>query len=223
MQALPKYNPTKADDYIPQWDIPQDNDKDNGNFKILIDEIFSVDENRKELIEQRFKLKDSGINRTCLSSDKAELENLDSISFGKEINKLLDLKNISEYTDEYISLKRKEYISNLLNSLEEMESNLTDLSLYSMSYKLFLNEFSKIYKFFLKTHQEEIFLSIINLIEEVFSNNKINKKIIRTSLSILNHMKDLDIINHSQYDMTISKFFNAGIDFISIKDTIDVE
>ena len=218
MQML-THAPTKDDVYTPQGNISQDND----NFKRLINETFSVDEYRKKLIKDRFTLKDSGINHTFFSSDKAKIEYLDSFSFGKEINKVLDSKDISEYTDEYISLKRKEYISNLLNSLEEMKANLTDLPLYSMNYKLFLNEVSKIYKFFLKTHQEEIFLSIINLIEEVFSNNKINKKIIRTSLSILKPMKDLDNINHLQYDMSIRKFFNAGIDFISIKDTIIVE
>lgn len=218
MQMLP-HTPTKDDDYIPQWNIPQD----NGDFKRLIDETFSVDKDRKKLIDDRFSLKNTGLNRTSFSSEKAKLEDLEDFSFRKEINKVLDSKDISEYTNEYISLKRKEYISNLLNSLEDLKANLTDLTMYSMNYKLFLNEVSKIYKFFLKTHQEEIFLSIVNLIEEVFSNNEIDKKIIRTTLSILKSMKDLDNINHLQYDMSIRKFFNAGIDFISIKDTINVE
>jgi hypothetical protein len=213
------YASTKDDVYIPQGNISQDND----NFKRIIDEAFSVDEDRKKLIEDRFSLKGSGIIHTSFSSDTAKSEDLDSISFGKEINKVLDSKDISEYTDEYISLKRKEYISNLLNSLKDIEANLTDLPLYSMNYKLFLNEVLKIYKFFLKTHQEEIFLSIVNLIEEVFSNNKIDKKIIKTTFSILKPMKDLDNINPLQYDMSVKKFFNAGIDFISIKDTINVE
>lgn len=218
MQMLP-HTPTKDDDYITQLNISQDKD----DFKRLIDETFPVDEDRKKSIDDRFSLKDTGLSRTSFSSDKAKLEDLEGFSFGKEINKVLDSKDISEYTNEYISLKRKGYISNLLNSLEEIKANLTDLPVYSMNYKLFLNEVSKIYKFFLKTHQEENFLSIVNLIEEVFSNNEIDKKIIRITLSILKSMKDLDNINHLQYDISIRKFFNAGIDFISIKDTINFE
>ena len=132
------------------------------------------------------------------------------------ISEWLIKKQIPEYTNEYIFIKRKEYITSLQTQIENMESNFNDQISYSMHFQLLLNKISEIYNNFLKIDQDENFLSFINLIEEVFKNNEITKKIVRELKSILNSIKNIETFDYDLYEKIVKKFFDAEINIISI-------
>lgn len=195
--------------------IPQDYD----NYNALIEGSFLVDKNRNKNFSDRIKIKDDRqITRAIFETETTSEEELDSLVLQKTINSWLLTKEIPSHTNEYIALKRKEHILTLLTYIEKMRTNLDDFPSLSMYFKLFLNEISVVYKNFLKTRQDENFLSILNLLEEIFHNNQINKKLIKAVVTILKSIKDLDTIDYSYYENAVRRLFNLGIDFISIKE-----
>ncbi len=194
--------------------------QDDYDYDALVQGTFLNDENRNNKFRDRINFKDSQITRTYSEIYQTNLEELNSDSQQKTMkNAFLLEKDIPHYTEEYIILKRKEHILTLLNYVEEIGATLADLPSSSMYIKLFYNEISVIYKNFIKLHQEENFLSIINLLEKVFKNNQIDKKLIRIYFHILKSIKDIDSISYNYYENAVKKCFELGIDFIGIKET----
>jgi len=187
-----------------------DIDEDESKYSTLIDITFPIDEDKKKRFRHRITFKDNQITNKSTHDDFQNTQSVVSIS------EWLIKKQIPEYTNEYIFIKRKEYISSLQTQIENMESNFNDQISYSMHFQLLLNKISEIYNNFLKIDQDENFLSFINLIEEVFKNNEITKKIVRELKSILNSIKNIETFDYDLYEKIVKKFFDAEINIISI-------
>lgn len=193
--------------------------QDDYDYDALVEGTFLNDESRNNKFRNRINFKDSQITMSYSATYQTNLEELYNSSQQKTMNNTLLLgKDIPYYTNEYIILKRKEHILMLLTYIEEFSTTLDDLPLSSMYLKLFFNEISIIYKNFIKVRQEENFLSIINLLEEVFKNNQINKKLIKAYFFILKSIKDIDNISYNYYENAVKKCFELDIDFIGIKE-----
>lgn len=203
--ALSKYDKGKLESYM-------DIDEDEFNYSTLIDTTFPNDEVRKEKFRHRITFKDNQI------TDTSTHERFEHAQGVVAISEWLIKKQIPEYTNEYIFIKRKEHITSIQTQIENMESNFDNEITYSMHFQLLLNEISDIYKNFLKINQDENFLSFINLLEEIFNNNKITKKIIRELKSILNNIKDIQTFDYSLYEKVVKKLFDAEINITSVRE-----
>jgi len=197
--------------------LPQEDD----DYNALVEGIFSNDENRNKKFKNRLTFKDNQITKSSSETEPTHGRidhSLGTLYMAEAIKSILLRKEIPGYTNEYITLKRKENILKLLTHIEKIESSLGDIPSFSMNFKLFINEIFNIYKNFLKTNQDENFLSILNLLEEIFRNNQINKKLTKAAKSILISIKDLDNINYSHYENSVKRFFELDLDFINIKE-----
>jgi len=208
--ASSKHNEEKLESYM-------DIDEDESNYSTLVDISFPIDEDKKEKFRHRITFKDNQI------TDKSTHDTFQNTERVVSISEWLFKKQIPEYSNEYIFIKRKEYISSLQTLIENIESNIDDEMSYSMHFQLLLNKISEIYNNFLKTNQDENFLSFINLIEEVFNNNKITKKIVRELKSILNNIKDSQTFDYKLYEKIVKKLFDAEINVISIRELSNQE
>lgn len=194
----------------------------NEVFDAVVEGTFHIDEGKQERFRNRLNIKDRGITRRFHQSDVATEEN-EELFVTKELPKWLSDRIGPFYTNEYITIRRKEHILHLLECVQNMEldcENKTSLLMYS---KLFFNEISIIYKSFLETRQDEHFLSIVNLLEETLMHNELSKKILKETAGVLKAIKDSDHIEYSNYEQAVSRFFNIGADIISIEETPDDE
>ncbi len=194
----------------------------NEDFNAVVEGTFHIDEDKQERFRKRLNIKDHGITRRFHQSDVAT-EGNEELSVTKELPKWLSDRIGPFYTNEYITIRRKEHILHLLEYVQNMGfdfENKTSLSMYS---KLFFNEISIIYKSFLETRQDEQFLSIVNLLEETLLHNEVSKKILKETAGVLKTIKDSDHIEYRDYEQAVSRFFNIGADIISIKETLNEE
>lgn len=192
------------------------------DFNAVVDGTFHIDEHRQKRFRDRLSVKDLVITRQFHQSDIAT-EEQEAIPATKELPKWLSDKIGPYYTNEYITIRRKEHITHLSGYLKEMGLAFGDKSALSMYSRLFFNEIDTIYKSFLETRQDEHFLSIVNLFEETFKRNELSKKVLREAMSVLKSIRDLDNIDYRDYEQAVARFFSIGADIISIKETIDEE
>jgi len=194
----------------------------NEDFNAVVEGVFHIDEYRQERFRNRLNIKDRGVTGRFYQTDVAT-EGTEELPATKEFPKWLSDKIGPFYTNEYITIRRKEHISNLLRYIQVMELGFGDKTSMSMYAKLFFNEVSTIYKSFLETRQDEHFLSIVNLLEEALSHDALSKKILKEADGILKAIKDTDHVEYRDYEQAVSRFFNIGADIISIKETPNEE
>lgn len=189
----------------------------NEDYAAILEGTFNTDEYRQEQFRDRITIKDYAITGLLSEKDIAKKEEIER-SYKKEPPEWLLNKVSPPYTSEYIAIKRKEYISNVIEQIQNIKSTLGDNTSLQMYLAIMKNEINTIYKTFLETCQDEHFLSIISLLEDIFNNNKLDKKILKECNSLLKSIKDKDVIEYGDYEMTVRKFFEMGVDMISIKE-----
>lgn len=187
----------------------------------LVFDEFIEDKERIENFEKRITFKDDQI--TGLDTEPKSDKELAVRADEEKWNQLMESKEIVIYTWEYITLKRKKYILTLIEYLKELDSNFSDESSFDMYFKLFTNEIYNIYEEFIKIKKDEHFLSIINLVEEMFHNNEMNKKLIKSAIDLLKLLKGIDDIDYSIYELSLKKLFDHGINTISIEEKVIAE
>jgi hypothetical protein len=120
------------------------------------------------------------------------------------------------YSNEYIKIKRRSFIVNLLESVNEIKTFYDDMTAKQMSLDITKSEIHRIYKTFLQTGQDENFLSIVGLIEESLFKNEFNKKTLSDINLILKQLLKKDVIEYSDYEMVVNKFIDSGLNIIGI-------
>lgn len=122
------------------------------------------------------------------------------------------------YSNEYIKIKRKSFILNLIEQVNEIITFYNDTTALQMSLEIAKNEIHRIYKTFLQTGQDENFLAIVNLVEDSLFKNEFDKKTLSDINLLFKQLLKKDVIEYSDYELAVKRFFNKGLDIIGIKE-----
>jgi len=197
--------------------------QDGEGYSAVIEGTFGVNEIRQEQhtkIRNRLAIKDYGITTTLDEEDTAILEK-ERKFYKKEYPEWLLTKIVTPYSDEYIRIIRKKHISTMLEEIDKIKESLGDPTLCKMFTAIFFNEITDVYKTFLETKQDEHFLTVINLIEDILKRNEINKQILKECHSLLKDIRNKDDIEFNDYENAVGRFFEIGIDMVSIEEKPD--
>jgi len=182
----------------------------------VIREVFVIDDEKRDKIKRRLDIKSYGITNT-VQSDEAdgEIARIDRKNFAlREVMQ----RTVPLLTPEYIFLKRRGFINNILECLSKIISDINqDEFGCKIALELLKNEFENIYRNFLKTEQDEEFLSIVSVFEYVLFSKELDKKVIKIVISVLKNIKDKRFIEYEDYESVVRCFVQAGIDVISIQ------
>lgn len=187
--------------------------RDVENYNAIIDGIFTINENRQKHFRDRINIKDYGITSVKLE-ERITAQEQDK----EKPPKWLFEKVSAPKTNEYLFVKRKSYISNMIKQVEAINNTLENDSLSKMSLAIFKNEVYEIYETFLEGTQDENFLSIVNLFEDILLKNKINKDILKECIFQLKQLHKKETINYNDYKNIIKRFLDKGVDFTSIEE-----
>lgn len=191
--------------------------QDNGGFDRIMEEVFSIDEKRHQKIKQRIGFKGLGTVRKISKDEEMEEQSTKKIS--SRILKKVSLP----YSSEYIAIKRKSFITNMIEQINNMDKTLQDKVSLQITIGLFKNEINNIYKTFLQTGQDEHFLSLVNLLEDIICRNELDKKILKECKTSLKNIENKDIIEYSDYEKIVRRFFEIGVDVINLQEIHDEE
>jgi len=184
----------------------------------ILRDILDSDKDTRERFKKRINIKDYNITGKIFTDE--ELKKLREELKRQEVIEWISAKIPQQYTETYITIRRKNYIANMVNEIENMSQALKDKNSNSLDMYLtvFTNEINTIYKNFIQTGQDEVFLSIVNLFEDILCNKKlIDKNILKESSHLLKGIKDKDEIAYRDYEAILGRFFDKGIDVVNIK------
>lgn len=193
------------------------------DFQILAGGVCELNVSSEDHYKKRLTFKDYGITRLFCERELSYESAREMQILQEVLPKWLQDKVTPSYTNEYIAIKRKNYIAKMLQCLEVLESVLDDKIQVDMQMVIFTNEIKAIYKNLIETNQEENFLSIINTLEEVFQSNTLTKKVLKESKKVFKNIRTKDSIEYQDYESAVAAFFDLGIEVIGIKEKQDNE
>jgi hypothetical protein len=184
----------------------------------ILKDILNTEKETQERFKKRINIKDYNVTGKEFTDE--ELKKLRDELKHQEVIEWISAKIPQQYTETYIVIRRKSYIANMVQEIENMSQALKDKdqSSLDMYLSVFTNEINTIYKNFIHTGQDEVFLTIVNLFEDILCNKKLmDKSVLKESSHLLKGIKDKDGIEYSDYEAMLGRFFDKGIDVINIK------
>lgn len=139
-----------------------------------------------------------------------ELDGVPAVIAGRMVSKLC--------TDEYLVITRQGTIVSILNTFDFMLRSLDDDVSLKMAKTLFKNEINSYYQNFISNAQDQYFLAIISLYEDLFSKDTIEKKVIKECCSQLRGLVKKAEITTADYKSISKRFFELGISTIGVKE-----
>lgn len=183
----------------------------------IIKSTLVIEEEKEQKIRKRISIKDYNITGYAPKDVKEFIEE----SKRTKIIEWLSSKVSVPYSDTYIAIKRNSYITNMIEQLQEVDQAFKnkDTTASEMFLVLFNNEINTIYKNFIQTGQEENFLSIVNLLEDILCNKKIiDKTTLKESISLLKNVKTKSLIEYTDYENALKRFFDRGINLVNFQE-----
>ncbi len=128
------------------------------------------------------------------------------------------VKNV-QYSEEYLKIKRNDNLYRILFYLDEILNSVNNKISKEMNISLLKNQINATYKTFYDCGQEIHFLSILHVVENIFSHDIDNKAVLRETVKLFKNLIDRSRVTFADYKVFVKRYFDLGVNFIALEDS----